>query len=66
MAKRIPNLQSEFYTNKSDEPVELMIAAGESVRVFGAYSDLDTYVVASTEQEQQSVILHPGERLHLI
>jgi hypothetical protein len=66
MAKRIPNLQSEFYSNVSDEPVELMIAAGESVRVFGAHSDLDSYVVASTEEEQQSVMLHPGERLHLI
>jgi len=63
---RIPNLQESFFTNSSSTPVEFMIAVGESVRVTSPADTHAVYIVKSTEAEQQSVVLLPGESLELL
>jgi hypothetical protein len=55
-------LRESHFKNQSDEPVEFMIPVNERVRV--RYDqDRFSYVVESTEAEQQSVVLMPGESL---
>jgi hypothetical protein len=63
MAK-IAVLRDQFFMNNTSSSVELMVAPGESVEVF-APDNRTSYVVVSTEAEQQSVTLLPGEHLSL-
>lgn len=61
MAK-IQVLQDAFFANDSDVEIELLIPAGEKVRVFYD-QDRFSYDVASFENEPVSVVIYPGERL---
>lgn len=55
-------LQESHFKNESDESVEFMIPVNERVRV-NYDQERFSYVVESTEAEQQSVVLMPGDSL---
>lgn len=55
-------LRESHFKNQSDEPVEFLIPVNERVRVRHD-QDRFSYVVESSEDEQQSVVLVPGDSL---
>lgn len=58
-------LQESIFENTTSEDIEFLIPAGEKVRV--SYDQKRfSYEVFSSEREQQSVVLGPGDSLELI
>jgi len=58
-------LQESVFENSSNEDIEFLIPVNEKVRV--SYDQKRfSYEVFSSEREQQSVVLTPGDSLELI
>jgi len=55
-------LREAHLKNESDQPIEILIPVDEKVRV---HYDQDrfSYEVSSSQREQASVVLQPGDRL---
>lgn len=66
MANSKPRLlQDSVFENKSNEDIEFLIPVNEKVRV--SYDQKRfSYEVFSSEREQQSVVLAPGDALEVI
>lgn len=59
-------MQDSFYINNTDEPIEYMVPVGETATVSDPNSSYDSsYRVTSKPGAQESIVLHPGERVDL-